>query len=161
MSLTDRKEGRRKMGKEKKGLSMADKFRKEERKKEIARSKKKQAQEKAHRDLMSNPEKIEVELQKLQKESDENKLDKGLKEKIKEMKLMLQVSQKKAIQEGRLNPPGADQGSNPPKIASVPSSSSSSKAAATDCLMQPNVNPFYHPVFNQLVQLLKTMPWLE
>ena len=80
------------MGKgQKKALNPADAFRKEERKKELAKNKKRLAAERERQELFSNPEKLREELGKLQRESDENRLDKGLKEKIKEVVHVLDI----------------------------------------------------------------------
>ena len=56
------------MGKgEKKGLNPADSFRKTIRKQEIKKNKKHVAQIKEVRDLLSDPEKIEAEIERMQK----------------------------------------------------------------------------------------------
>lgn len=118
------------MAKDKKGLNPADQHRKEERKKELQKNKKKQAEQKAHQDLLSNPQKIQEEITKLQKESDENRLDKGLKDKIRDLKLMYSVAEKRAKAEGRVEAIAEPQQPQQPQPRPVQQS------------------PFYHPVFN-------------
>lgn len=132
------------MGKDKKGLNPADAFRKAERKKELQKGKKVIAEKKAFQELLSNPKKIEEELRALQKQSDENRLDKGLKEKVKEMQSMLNVARMRAEAEGKKD---------------TMSSSSVSSAAASSAAMprpqsvipgvwRPELSHYYHPSLN-------------
>ena len=71
-----------------KTLHPADAFRKEQKKKDAKRNAKTKANIKEVNDLLSNPQKIQEEIERVQKESDANRLDKGLKERIKELKMM-------------------------------------------------------------------------
>ena len=81
------------MGKGKtKDLNPADAYRKEQRKRELKKCKKDRAIVQEVKDLLNDPQKIQDEIDKVQKESDGNKLDKGLKDRIKELKNMKVVA---------------------------------------------------------------------
>jgi hypothetical protein len=54
--------------------------------KEIKKSKFQQEKVREVRTLLNNPDKIEEQIRKVERESDENKLNKGLKDKIKEVR---------------------------------------------------------------------------
>ena len=56
-----------------KGLNPADQFRKEQKKKEIKKSKNEQAELQKVRELLNDPVKIREEIEKLEKESQANK----------------------------------------------------------------------------------------
>ena len=75
-------------------MNPADALRKEERKKELKKNKKTRVIVQEVKVLLDNPQKIEDEIQKLQLESDSNKLDKRLKDRIKELKMMKSVALK-------------------------------------------------------------------
>lgn len=78
-----------------KGLNPADQFRKEQKKKEIKKSKKEQEEKHRIQSLLNDPRKIDEEITKLEKLSQENKLDKSIKDKIKEFQTMKVVALKK------------------------------------------------------------------
>lgn len=80
------------MGKDKKEKNPADAFRKEQRKKELLKLKKDREVVREVRDLLNDPKKIDEEIAKAQKISDENKLDKSLKDRIKELQRMKDVA---------------------------------------------------------------------
>ena len=80
------------MGKDKKEKNPADAFRKEQRKKELAKLKKEREVVRDVRDMLNDPRKIDAEIAKAQKISDENKLDKTLKDRIKELQRMKDVA---------------------------------------------------------------------
>ncbi len=80
------------MGKDKKEKNPMDAFRKDQRKKELLKLKKDREVVKGVRDLLNDPRKIDEEIAKAQKISDENKLDKTLKDKIKELQRMKDVA---------------------------------------------------------------------
>lgn len=65
-----------------KGLNAADLFRKQEKKKEIAKSKKQKAVVKEVQVLLNDPEKIEAEIAKVVKELEGNRANKTLRDKI-------------------------------------------------------------------------------
>jgi len=81
-----------KMGK---GLNPADAERKAQKKKDIAKFKKQRAETNEVRQLLSDPDRIDEQLQNLKKESESNKLDLNLKNKIKEMQKMKDIAVKK------------------------------------------------------------------
>jgi hypothetical protein len=80
------------MGKDKKERNPADQFRKEQRKKELLKLKKDRAVVRDVREMLNDPRKIDAEIAKVQKQSDENKLDKTLKDRIKELQRMKDVA---------------------------------------------------------------------
>lgn len=88
-----------------------DSFRKEQKKKESKRAKETRDSAREIRDLLNDPSKIDQEIEKVQKESNENKLDKGLKDRIIELKRMKEVALQKqridAAQGKRVNKPEA------------------------------------------------------
>lgn len=75
-----------------KELNPADVFRKKERKKDLKKCKENRTVVRAVRELLSDPNKIEEEIQKAQKESDGSLLDMGLKDRVKELKMMKSVA---------------------------------------------------------------------
>ena len=85
------------MGKDKKEKNPADAYRKELRKKELLKLKKDRIVVKEVRDLLNDPLKIDEEIKKAQKVSDENKLDKSLKDRIKELQRMKEVALTKQL----------------------------------------------------------------
>ena len=85
------------MGKDKKEKNPADAYRKELRKKELLKLKKERIVVKEVRDLLNDPLKIDEEIKKAQKVSDENKLDKSLKDRIKELQRMKEVALTKQL----------------------------------------------------------------
>lgn len=78
-----------------KGSNPMDSFRKEQKKKEQKKAKEVRDSAREIRDLLNNPGKIDEEIEKVQKQSNENKLDKGLKDKIVELKRMKEVALQK------------------------------------------------------------------
>lgn len=80
-----------------KTLHPADAFRKEQKKKEAKRNAKTKATVREVNKLLSNPQKIQDEIDNVQKESDANRLDKGLKDRIKELQMMKSVALKKQM----------------------------------------------------------------
>jgi len=121
------------MGKGKKELNPADKFRKEERKKELKKNKKVKEEARQFQDLLSNPLKIKEEIQKLEIASAENRLDKGIKDKLKELNSILNIAEMRASADTKLN-------TKIEKESTHPSFSQKDQV--------PVVNPFYHPVYN-------------
>jgi WW domain binding protein 11 len=75
-----------------KELNPADVYRKQQRKKELKKCKETRNVVRSVQELLSDPNKIEEEIQKAQKESDASALDKGLKDRIKELKMMKSVA---------------------------------------------------------------------
>lgn len=88
-----------------------DSFRKQQKKKDSKRAKETRDSAREIRDLLNDPSKIDQEIEKVQKQSDENKLDKGLKDRIIELKRMKEVALQKqridAAQGKRVNKPEA------------------------------------------------------
>ena len=121
------------MGNGKKELNPADKFRKEERKKELKKNKKVKEEARKFQELLSNPQKIKEEIQKLEIASAENRLDKGIKDKLKEMNSILNVAEMRASADTKVN-------TKVEKESTHPSLSQKDQI--------PVVNPFYHPVYN-------------
>ena len=78
-----------------KGLNPADQQRKLEKKKAIEKHKKQRAETNEVRSLLNDPSRIDDELQKLRSESESNKLDLNLKNKIKEMQKMKDIAMNK------------------------------------------------------------------
>ena len=76
----------------KKELNPADVYRKQQRKKELKKCKETRNVVRSVQELLSDPNKIEEEIQKAQKASDASALDKGLKDRIKELKMMKTVA---------------------------------------------------------------------
>jgi hypothetical protein len=83
------------MAKDKKGVNPAEQFRKQQKKKGIKKAQEQRKVVREVRSLLNDPEKIEVEIVKYQKLSNENKLDKSLKDKILELKNMKSIALKK------------------------------------------------------------------
>ena len=75
-----------------KELNPADVYRKQQRKKELKKCKETRNVVRSVQELLSDPNKIEEEIQKAQKASDASALDKGLKDRIKELKMMKTVA---------------------------------------------------------------------
>ena len=75
-----------------KELNPADVYRKQQRKKDLKKCKENRNVVRSVQELLSDPAKIEVEIVKAQKASDESALDKGLKNRIKELKMMKSVA---------------------------------------------------------------------
>jgi hypothetical protein len=83
------------MAKDKKGVNPAEQFRKQQKKKGIKKAQEQRKVVREVRSLLNDPEKIELEIVKYQKLSNENKLDKSLKDKILELKNMKSIALKK------------------------------------------------------------------
>jgi hypothetical protein len=75
-----------------KDLNPADVYRKAQRKKELKKCKENRIVVKSVQELLSDPNKIEEEIQIAQKAADSSKLDKGLKDRVKELKMMKTVA---------------------------------------------------------------------
>ena len=75
-----------------KELNPADVYRKQQRKKDLKKCKENRNVVRSVQELLSDPAKIEAEIVKAQKASDESALDKGLKDRIKELKMMKSVA---------------------------------------------------------------------
>ena len=75
-----------------KELNPADVYRKQQRKKDLKKCKDNRNVVRSVQELLSDPAKIEEEIVKAQKASDESALDKGLKDRIKELKMMKSVA---------------------------------------------------------------------
>ena len=145
------------MGKGAKNIHPTDAFRKEERARELKKNKKIKAQERALQEMLSNPQKIEDEIKKLQKESDENRLDKTLKDKIKEMKNMLIVANRKQKSKEATSRPlplvrvetkeevGDD---SLTIVADTPKDSASNSTLASSTKPLPETSIYYHPLYN-------------
>lgn len=128
------------MGKGKKEKNPADAFRKEQRKAELKKLKKDRQVVREVNTLLNDPSKVDAEIERVQKLSDENKIDKSLKERLKELRMMKNVAVKKQLvlaATGRkpLNTP-------------VESSSSSSRGAAEAPVRRPEESAYFHPQFN-------------
>lgn len=123
------------MGKEKKGINPADAFRKEQRKKEVKKLKKEREVVREVRSLLNNPDKIDEEIAKVQRQSNEYKLDKSLKDRIVELKRMKEV----ALQKEQINARSSSS-SAIPVSAPVP--------AAMPVGRRPDESAYYHPVYN-------------
>ena len=75
-----------------KELNPADVYRKQQRKKDLKKCKENRSVIRSVQELLSDPNKIEEEIQKAQKESDGSQLDRGLKDRVKELKMMKSVA---------------------------------------------------------------------
>lgn len=98
-----------------KGLNPADSFRKQEKKKDIARNKKQKAAVKEVQVLLNDPSKIEAEITKVAKELEGNKANKTLRDKLAELQRMKEVALMKKSHETMLKKP--DEKSVPPAEA--------------------------------------------
>ena len=143
------------MGKEKRELNPADKFRKEQKKKDIVKSKKVQGVKNEVRHLINDPERIDEEIAKVQRQSDENLLDKSLKDRIKELKLMKSVALKKQVIDANLGIVKSDNNVNSKTVArerensSNLSSSGQFYSAPTDIIeRKPENSIYFHPIHN-------------
>jgi hypothetical protein len=126
-----------------KGLNPADQFRKEQKKKEIKKSKKEQEELSKVRELLNDSSKIEAEIVKLEIQSQENRLDKGIKDKIKELKAMKVIALKKEQireQTSRLRHPSLQSDSDKEIIEKEP----------VQNVREPSESIYYHPVYNPL-----------
>lgn len=83
------------MGKDKKDSNPVDSYRKQQKKKDIQKSKRDKKAVHEVKSLLNDPKKVDAEIAILQKEYDQNKLDKGLKERIKELNVMKNLAEKK------------------------------------------------------------------
>jgi hypothetical protein len=147
-----------------KELNPADQQRKKNRKKELRINKEKRDVVRSVRVMLSDPDKIEEEIQKAQKASDGSKLDIELKDKIKELKMMKSVAlgkQKLDMASGKFERDKAEklreaelvrrQNAREGKVektAYEPSSSSSSSVTG-DGEAEKKLDPF-HPLSDQL-----------
>lgn len=75
-----------------KGLNPADEFRRQEKKKELAKSKKSRAAVKEVQALLNDPAKIEAEIQKVSLELEGNKANKSLRDRVVELRRMKEVA---------------------------------------------------------------------
>lgn len=83
------------MGKDKREMNPAEAFRREQKKAMAKRNKESKKKVAEVRNLLNHPDLIQEKINILQKQSDENRLDKTLKDKIKEMKEMYDIALKK------------------------------------------------------------------
>jgi hypothetical protein len=117
------------MVKEKKGVNPAEAFRKEQKKKDGKKAHQQRQAVREVRSLLNDPTKIDDEIRKYQRMSNENKLDKSLKDKIEELQNMKTIAVRKqqidVIQGKRAaSPPRSANSSEPAKLSSSFSSSS-------------------------------------
>ncbi|CAM9477400.1 unnamed protein product, partial [Ectocarpus fasciculatus] len=129
-----------------KPLNPADAFRKEQKKKDAKRNAKVKANIREVNNLLNNPQKIQEEIDKVQKESDENRLDKGIKDRIKELKRMKEVSMKKQQCREALSGGGARVNSS--VEASTHAGHSGRGAPSAPPPKRPEDSVYYHPQFN-------------
>ena len=122
-----------------KSVHPADAYRKEQKKKDAKRNAKTKANIKEVSSLLNNPLKIQDEINKVQKESDENRLDKGLKDRLKELMRMKEVADKKQLVKEALA--GGPKRTNPTNIAA-------SSAVPAVPSRRPEDSVHYHPQFN-------------
>ena len=133
------------MVKEKKERNPADAFRREQKKLQIKKAKVEKVKVQEVRSLLNDPQKIQDRITELQKESDQNKLDKSLKDKIKEMKEMHIIAVKKQKMSGSLPDKNV--------ITSVRESSTSpivSQSHGTTIPRRLDESVFYHPLYNPM-----------
>jgi len=86
-----------------KGLNPADAYRKAQRQKELKKAKEKRQLQQEVSSLLNDPHKIDEEIQKVQKQSDENRMDNGLKNRLKELQQMKAIALRKQQQAKLLN----------------------------------------------------------
>ena len=137
------------MGKDKKILNPADAFRKEQRKKELQKTKKDRVVKKEVRTLLNDPRKIDEEIERVQKLSEENLLDKALKDRIKELKMMKSVALKKQIIDvniGRIKPQQEEISSS--ITQSKPHFNAQQSRVPQFAEKIPENSIYYHPVYN-------------
>eukprot|EP01035_Chromulina_nebulosa_P018331 gene18331-24022_t len=132
------------MGKEKKGLNPADAYRREQKKIQFKKNRVEKQKVKEIRELLNDPKKIQLEINKLQKESDENKLDKSLKDRIKELKEMEAI----ALRKVKSNDVIVDSESNSEINNSTTSIVQRSIDIPKPIVRRPDESIYYHPVFN-------------
>ena len=151
------------MGKDK-ALNPAEQFRKEQKKKEIQKSKKEQKELHKIQELLNDPRKIEEEIEKLRKESEANRLDKSIKDKIKEYSTMLELAVKKEkLRNEALKLKGGTIASTTTTASSSSSSSSLTTRTAPEAtpsipipqatlsstpIGMPQDSIYYHPTYN-------------
>ncbi len=134
------------MAKDKKERNPADAFRKEQRKKEIIKAKKERTIVNEVRGLLNDPRKIDEEIEKVQKQSDEFKLDKSLKNRLLELKHMKTVALKKQqilIASGKRSADSFETEQNPPRVQS------SALPSPVPLVRRPEESVYYHPLYNQ------------
>ena len=121
------------------------------------KTKKKEAELKRVRDMLNDPALIDVEIEKVQKESQENRLDKGLKDKLSELSRMKEVALQKQqikIATGKRAPTrsvdssSSGSGSSAGVRAIPPPPAQAAYAAVPMVSMRPQDSIYYHPQFN-------------
>jgi hypothetical protein len=148
----------------KKALNPADQYRKEEKKKAAKKNAKVKATIREVNDLLNNPQKIQEQIEQVQKDSDENRLDKGLKDKIKELKMMKNVAIKKQMTKDALTggaPRDKDSSQSaasasarvPAPAAAAPAPAAAASASAPPAHVAPaprrrDESIYFHPQFN-------------
>jgi hypothetical protein len=149
------------MGKDKKGLNPADAFRREQKKHDAKKNKVAKQKVQEVRDLLNNPSKLEEKIKELQKESDENRLDKSLKDQIKQYKEMYEIALKKQKLGGTADAGDYDAPPSEPSRYAPSSSSAQHYGAALAHhpappsamnlqSRRPDESIYYHPVYNPL-----------
>jgi len=150
-------------------VNPADVQRRLERKEHLKKSKKKVEAVKEMKSMMENPDRIEEEIQKAQALSDATKLDKGLKEKVRELQQMKAVALKRQKERAEL---GIVSKAAP--ATSEPTSSSSTGANTTPApprtappaqrglpqQHKPEDSVYYHPQFNPSGAPPAGRPWM-
>eukprot|EP01040_Poterioochromonas_malhamensis_P000142 gene142-148_t len=143
------------MGKDKKGINPADAFRREEKKKAIKKAQQQKKEVKEVRSLLNDPTKIDEEIAKYQKLSNESRLDKSLKDKIEELKQMKTIAlRKQQIEVIQGKRPRSDLPTTSETVQSLPTSSSQhippSFTTNLPVTRRPEESVYYHPTFNPL-----------
>lgn len=121
----------------------ADVFRKQQKLKEQKKLKKEREFSRGVAELLKNPDKIEEEIQKVQKQSDENRLDKRYKDRLKELHMMKSVALKKQELAGH--------GKSDATSKAVPTSSSAFDKGSVDGIdlnRRPEESVYFHPLYN-------------
>lgn len=143
------------MGKDKKGINPADAFRREEKKKAIKKAQQQKKEVKEVRSLLNDPTKIDEEIAKYQKLSNESRLDKSLKDKIEELKQMKTIAlRKQQIEVIQGKRPRSDLPTTSETVQSLPTSSSQhippNFATTLPVSRRPEESVYYHPTLNPL-----------
>eukprot|EP01042_Synura_sphagnicola_P035293 gene35293-45212_t len=136
------------MGKEKKGVNPADAFRKEQRKKELKKLKKHREVVREVRDLLSHPDRIDEEIARVQRQSDENRLDKSLKDRIVELKRMKEVAVKKLQMQGHPPPPATTTSTSTSTSTTIVSSAAVPPPPPPPLPRRPEESVYFHPLYN-------------
>ena len=140
------------MAKGERAVNPAERQRQKEAKAFKDKTKKKETELKRVRDMLNDPTLIDAEIEKVQLESQANRLDKGLKDKLTELSRMREVAlqkQQTKISVGKLaRPIGFSSTSSIGGRPTPPPPPQAAYAAVPMASMNPQDSIYYHPQFN-------------